>query len=202
MMVSPDVHIPAGTSCTDFEKEKFEPSRRDQKFGRVSENNNGVAYAETQDTPCTVPLDDVSLVESEIDLNVSSEHELESGAKEDVDLEIGPIESISDENDTQNEEGEPRMTTIIPIPTERAIDSPTVSPGTDIEQGMPTSTNEGNEAQRIDNSYNVTWSAIARGEKMCGTTLPRFFWLMVLLGLIAVLCASVGYLVYSLELLQ
>ena len=192
MMASPDVHIPAGPSCADFEEENFEPSKQsqndDQKFFFVDENNYGTSADEAKDTPCTVPLDDVSIIESEIDLGASLE---ESNSKQVVDLEVGTCVSGGDENDTQSHNGcVPRiMTTITPIPTEHAIDPPTVIPAADVER-------------RIDNSYTVTWSAVARGEKWCGTVLPRFFWLMVLLCLIAVLCASVGYIVYSLQLLQ
>ena len=204
-MTSPGVHVPAGPSCADAEEENFEPSQQsqhdDQKFS-FDENNYAASAGEAKDTPCTVPLDDVSIIESEIDLGASLE---ESNSKQVVDLEVGTRISGGDENDTQSQnECEPRMTitpipTIIPIPTEHAIDPPIVRPAADIEQGVPASAGEGN---RIDNSYTATWQTVARGEKWCGTTLPRFFWLMVLLCLIAVLCASVGYIVYSLQLLQ
>ena len=198
-MTSPDVHIPAGTSCADVEEKNFAPSQQhddDQKFF-FDENNYGATADEAKDTPCTVPLDDVSIIESEIDLGASLE---ESNSKKGVDLEVGACIS-GNENDTQSQNRcEPKIkTTITPIPTEHAIDPPTVIPAADVEQGVPASADEGN---RIDNSYTVTWSAVARGEKWCGTTLPRFFWLMVLLCLIALLCASVGYIVYSLQLLQ
>lgn len=197
MMTSPDVYIPAGPSCADAEEDNFEPSQQsqhdDQKFS-VDENNYAASAGEAKDTPCTVPLDDVSIIESEIDLGASLE---ESSSKQGVDLEVGI--SGGDENDTQSRnECEPRITpipTVTPFPTEHALDPPTSSPATDVEQVMSASANEGN-------SYTVTWRAVARGEKWCGTTVPRFFWLMVLLCLIAVLCASVGYIVYSLQLLQ
>mmetsp|Transcript_7837 Transcript_7837/g.15843 ORF Transcript_7837/g.15843 Transcript_7837/m.15843 type:complete len:215 (+) Transcript_7837:96-740(+) len=50
----------------------------------------------------------------------------------------------------------------------------------------------------IDRSYTVTWSSIARGEKWCGIVMPRYTWLFVLVLLIAILCTSVGYVLYSL----
>ena len=201
MIVSPDAQLSAGVFCADSEKENFDTRMKpchDQKFG-VSENN--VAYAE-KDTPITLPLDDLSLVESDLDLNISSEHEQDSDAKGRADLEVEPI-GILDENDSTQHENS--MTTITPIPAEHAIDSPAVGPAPDIERGVvvAATNDESNESQtRVDNSYTVTWSVVARrGEKMCGTTLPRFFWLAVLLGLLAVLCASVGYLMHSLRLL-
>ena len=185
MMTSPDVYIPAGSSCADAEEDNFEPSQQsqhdDQKFS-VDENNYAASAGEAKDTPCTIPLDDVSIIESEIDLGASLE---ESNSKQGVDLEVGI--SGGDENDTQSRnECEPRMT-ITPIPPVGEIDPPTAIPAADIEQGLSASADEGNETQRrIDNSYIVTWQAVARGEKWCGTTVPRFFWLMVLLCLIAV----------------
>lgn len=201
MIASPDEQLSASASCADSDKENFDtrtkPWHADQKFG-VNENNG--AYAE-KDTPMTLPLDDLSLVESDLDLNISSDCEQDSDAKERIDLEVGPISILGDENDsTQNENS---MTTITPIPAEHAIDSPTAGPTPDIERGMTVTANQGSEGlARVDNSVTVTWSAIARGEKLCGTTLPRFFWLAVLLGLLAVLCASVGYLMHSLRLLE
>ena len=201
MIASPDVQLSAGASCSDSEKENFDPrakSCHDQKFG-VNENN--VAY--DKDTPQTLPLDDLSLVESDLDLNISSDHDQDSDAKCRADLEVGPI-SILDENDSTQHENS--ITAITPIPAEHAIDSPAVGPAPDIERGIVVTAmnNESNESQtRVDNSYTVTWSVVARrGEKMCGTTLPRFFWLAVLLGLLAVLCASVGYLMHSLRMLE
>lgn len=202
MIASPDVQLSAGASCADSEKEKFDPhtkSCHDQKFG-VNENN--VAY--DKDTPQTLPLDDLSLVESDLDLNMSSEHEQDSDAKERVDLEVGPIRILEENDSTQHENNS--LTTITPIPAEHTIDSPAADPLPDIERGIvgAATNNESNESQtRVDNSYTVTWSVVARrGEKMCGTTLPRFFWLAVLMGLLAVLCASVGYLMHSLRLLE
>lgn len=197
----PDMQISAGTSCADSEKENFDThtkSCHDQKFG-VNENNG--AY--DMDTPTTLPLDDLSLVESDRDLDRASEPDQDLDSKEHLDLEVGPI-SISDENhdSTQNENS---MTAITPIPAEHAMEPSAVGPAPDIERGIADSpaNNVSNESQaRVDNSYTVTWSAIARGEKVCGTTLPRFFWLAVLLGLLAVLCASVGYLMHSLRLLE
>ena len=202
MIASPDVQLSTGTSCADSEMENFDTrtkSCHDQKFG-VSENN--VTY--DKDTPITLPLDDLSLVESDLDLNISSEHEQDSDAKGRADSEVGPIDILDENDSTQHENS---MTTISPIPAEHVIDSPAVGPAPDIERGtvVSSATNNGsNESQtRVDNSYTVTWSIIARrGEKMCGTTLPRFFWLAVLLGLLAVLCASVGYLMHSLRLLE
>lgn len=200
MIGSPDVQLSSSASCADSDKENFDTScqhnHADQKFG-VNENN--AAYTYDKDTPMTLPLDDLSLVESDLDLNISSDASEESDAKELIDL--GPISILGDENDsTQNENS---MTTITPIPVEHAIDSPPAGPAPDIERGMAVTANQGSEGlARVDNSVTVTWSAIARGEKMCGTTLPRFFWLAVLLGLLAVLCASVGYLMHSLRLLE
>ena len=82
MMTSPDVYIPAGPSCADAEEDNFEPSQQsqhdDQKFS-VDENNYAASAGEAKDTPCTVPLDDVSIIESEIDLGASLE---ESSSKQ------------------------------------------------------------------------------------------------------------------------
>ena len=202
MIASPDVQLSAGASCADSEKENnFDPctkSCHDQKFG-VNENNG--AY--DMDTPTTLPLDDLSLVESDLDLDRASEPDQDLDSKEHLDLEVGPI-SISDENhdSTQNENS---MTAITPIPAaEHAIEPSAVGPAPDIEQaiaGTATNDQSSESRARVDTSYTVTWSAIARGEKVCGTTLPRFFWLAVLLVLLAVLCASVGYLMHSLRLL-
>jgi hypothetical protein len=194
------MQIPVGASCAESEKEnidKHTKSCHDQKFG-VNENN--VAY--DKDTPQTLPLDDLSLVESDLDLNISSDPDEEPAAKERVDLpvEVGPI-SILDENDSTQHENS--VTTISPIPHAHALHVDRPAP--DIERGIVGSAanNESNGSQtRGDNSYTVTWSAVARGEKFCGTTLPRFFWLAVLLGLLAVLCASVGYLMHSLRSLE
>lgn len=204
MIVSADMQISTGTTFSESEKENFDTRMKpchDQKFG-VNENN--VAYADEKDTPITLPLDDLSLVESDLDLNMSSEHEQDSDAKGRADSEVGPIRILDENDSTQHENS---ITTITPIPAEHAIDSPAVGPAPDIERGtvVSSATNNGsNESQtRVDNSYTVTWSVVARrGEKMCGTTLPRFFWLAVLLGLLAVLCASVGYLMHSLRLLE
>ena len=201
MIASPDVQLSAGASCADSEKENnFDPctkSCHDQKFG-VNENN--VAY--DKDTPQTLPLDDLSLVESDLDLNISSDHDQDSDAKGRADLEVGPISTLDETDSTQHENS---MTTITPIlvPGEHALERP----APDVERGIVASSatnNESSESQtRVDNSYTVTWSVVAsRGEKMCGTTLPRFFWLAVLLGLLAVLCASVGYLMHSLRMLE
>ena len=201
MIASPDVQLSAGASCSDSEKETFDTrtkSCHDQKFGV---NENIVAY--DKDTPQTLPLDDLSLVESDLDLNISSDHDQDSDAKGRADLEVGPISTLDETNSTQHENS---MTTMTPIPAEHAIDSPAVGPAPDIERGIAgaATNNESNESQtRVDNSYTVTWSVVARrGEKMCGTTLPRFFWLAVLLSLLAVLCASVGYLMHSLRMLE
>ena len=50
-----------------------------------------------------------------------------------------------------------------------------------------------------DQSYTVSWSSIARGEKWCGVVMPRFTWLSVLIVLLAILCASIGYILHSLR---
>lgn len=203
MIGSPDVQLSSSASCADSDKENFDTScqhnHADQKFGV---NVNNAAYTYDKDTPITLPLDGLSLVESDLDLNISSEPSGEPNAKERIDLEVGPISILGVKNDsTQNENS---MTTITPIPVEHAIDSPTAGPAPDIERGMAAYANEasGTQTRVVDNSVTVEWSAIARGEKLCGTTLPRFFWLAVLLGLLAVLCASVGYLMHSLRLLE
>ena len=196
MIEAPDVQLSAGASCSDSEKENIDPrakSCHDQKFG-VNEKN--VAY--DKDTPQTLPLDDLSLVESDLDLNISSDHDQDSDAKGRADLEVGPIR-ILDENDSSQHENS--MTTITPILAEHALEPSPGSATPDIERVTTAYEPSGSQA-RVDNSYTVTWSAIARGEKLCGTTLPRFFWLAVLLGLLAVLCASVGYLMHSLRLLE
>ena len=197
MMASSGVGVSAGESSADLTNENFDTR---QKFRCEHENNVAYNTCNEEDTPMTVPLDDVSLIESDFDLNTSSDDERESCIKEHVDLGDDPI-SISDENCTQNEDMTIAATTL--TPTEDAIDLPAAGSTTDIEHGIPSSAaTEGSEVLRTDNSYTVTWAAIARGEKLCGTTLPRFFWLMVLLGLLAVLCASVGYLLSSLQLQQ